>query len=513
MKESQARDLLLIRAIELSDSGAAILPREDRQWASETAHAQTPPGENQNSSNPALSLAQKNFLLRRAALLRTRLSNKHVELRPFDLLARWPHWLLWALPLTAFMLGALANEMTAGQRINILSFPLLTMLTWNALVYFFLIMGALGRWLGMRTKSSTLAQLLVRLARTASFSASEQTPLPKGSPLNTSLVRFGRDWLAFCGPQMAQRAACILHLSAALLAAGTLSGMYLRGLGLEYLAGWESTFLNAGTLESLLHLILGPASQLTGIPLASTAQLAAIEWNGLQTGENAARWIHLYAATVALFIVLPRLLLAAYAAICANRLQQRFPLTELDEPYLRRLLANPIQANKLVSITPYSYHPTATAQQRLLDMLRNVLGPASQIKITPIVAYGSEEEYLDGLDTTNDAKNPVTLQIVLFSTAATPEQEIQGALMNAMQRKLAQRKEHCQLLTILDESPYRQRLAGQAGAAERLAERRRGWQQMMQQHQVKMLVLDLGCEDSAYSDAQLQLQNIVQEQE
>lgn len=512
MKEFQARDLLLVRAIELSDSDAAILPREDRQWASDTARAQISPGENQDSSKPAPSLAQQNFLLRRAALLRSRLSNKPVELRPFDLLAHWPHWLLWALPLAAFMLGALANEMTAGQRINILSLPLLTMLAWNALVYFFLIMGTLGRWFGMRSKSSTLEQLLVRLARTASFSASDQMPLPKGSPLNASLVRFGRDWLAFCGPQMAQRAACILHLSAALLAAGTLSGMYVRGLGLEYLAGWESTFLNPGMLESMLHLILGPASQLTGIPLASAAQLTAIEWNGLQTGENAARWIHLYAATVALFIILPRLLLAAYAAIRANRLQQRFPLTELDQPYLRRLLASPIEASRRVRITPYSYHLTAAAQQRLLDMLRNVLDPASHIDIAPTVAYGSEEEYLNlPGDTADDAKNPATLHIVLFSTAATPEQEIQGALMKEMQCKLAQRKDHCQLLAILDESPYRQRLAGQAGAAERLAERRRGWQQMMQQHQVKMLVLDLGCEDSACSDAQRQLQNIVQE--
>ncbi|MGV8899067.1 MAG: hypothetical protein ACOH2B_07490 [Burkholderiaceae bacterium] len=512
MKESQARDLLLVRAIELSDSGAALLPREDRQWASETARAQTPPDENQDSSKPTPSLAQQNFLLRRAALLRTRLSKKHVELRPFDLLARWPHWLLWTLPLAAFMLGALANEMTAGQRINILSFPLLTMLAWNALVYFFLIMGKLGRWLGMRSKSSTLTRLLVRLARTVSSNSSGQTPLPKGSPLNASLVRFGRDWLVFCSPQMAQRAACILHLSAALLAAGTLSGMYVRGLGLEYLAGWESTFLNASMLESVLHLILGPASQLTGIPLASAAQLAAIEWNGLQTGENAARWIHLYAATVALFIILPRLLLATYAAIRANRLQQRFPLTELDEPYLRRLLANPVEANRLVSITPYSYHPTATAQQHLLNLLRNTLDPASQIEIAPTVAYGSEEEYLDCLDdTTSDAKSPATLQIVLFSTAATPEHEIQGTLMEQIQRKLGQRKDHCQLLAILDESPYRQRLAGQAGAAERLAERRRSWQQMMQQHQVKMLVLDLSCEDSAYSEAQRQLQNIVQE--
>lgn len=509
MKEAQARNVLLIRAIELSDTDAAILPHEDRQWASETARAQTLPGEDQDSRSRAASPAQQNFIARRAELLRTRLSNNRVELRPFDLLTRWPRWLHWALPLGAFLLGALANEMTAGQRINILSLPLLAMLAWNALVYLLLIVDALGRLLGMRTRPAALAQLLARIAKP------DRMQLPKGSPLNAGLARFGRDWLVFSGPQTWQRAACILHLSAALLAAGTLAGMYVRGLGLEYLAGWESTFLDARTLEGLLRLVLGQASQLTGIPLATAAQLSAIEWKGLQAGENAARWIHLYAATVTLYIILPRVLLAAYAANRANRLQQRFPLADPSDPYLRRLLAGPIEANRLVSVTPYSYHPTAAAQQRLRNLLRSALGQAGRIEFAPTVPYGSEDEYLDLLgDSADEAKNSASLHIVLFSTAATPEHEIQGALMEEMRRMLTQRKGHCALLAILDESPYRQRLAGQAGAAERLAQRRYSWQQMLQQHQIRVLALDLDCDtsDGDTCSAQAQLQNIVLQQ-
>ncbi|MDP3844044.1 MAG: DUF2868 domain-containing protein [Oxalobacteraceae bacterium] len=508
MNEAQARNVLLIRAIELSDTDAAILPHENRQWASDTARAQAPPGKNQDSRSRADSPAQQDFLARRAELLRTWLSNNRVELRPFDLLARWPLWLYSALPLGAFLLGALANEMTAGQRINILSLPLLAMLAWNALVYLLLMLDALGRLLGMRTRPAALSQLLARIAKPG------QLQLPDGSSLNASLARFGRDWLVFSGPQSAQRAAYILHLSAAMLAAGTLAGMYLRGLRLEYLAGWESTFLEAGTLEGLLRLVLGPASQLTGIPLATAAQLAAIEWNGQQAGENAARWIHLYAATVTLYIILPRLLLAAYAASRANRLQQRFPLTEGD-PYLRRLLAGPIEANRLASVAPYSYHPTAAAQQRLRNLLRSALGQAGRIEFAPTVPYGSEDEYLDLLgDSADDTKSPATLHIVLFSTAATPEHEIQGALMDEIQRMLTQRKGHCPLLAILDESPYRQRLAGQAGAAERLAQRRRNWQQMLQQHQIRTLALDLDSDanDSDAGSARTQLQNIVLQQ-
>ncbi|WP_025918033.1 DUF2868 domain-containing protein [Herminiimonas sp. CN] len=510
MKEIQARNVLLIRAIELCDADAAILPREDRQWASGTARAQAPPDGSLDSGSRVPNAAQQNFLAGRAELLRARLSNRRVELLPFDLLARWPHWLYWALPLAAFLLGALTDEMTAGRRVNILSLPLLTMLAWNALVYLLLILNVLGRLLGMRTRSAALAQLLTRTTR---ISGSSQTRLPKGSPLHASLARFGRDWLAFSGPQMAQRGACILHLSAALLTAGTLGGMYLRGLGLEYLAGWESTFLNADVLERLLHLVLGPASRLTGIPLATAAELAAIEWSGPHTGENAARWIHLYAATATLFIILPRLLLAAAAAGRAYRLQQRFPLMDQDEPYLRRLLAGPNDASRLVSVTPYSYHPSAAAQQRLHDLLHGALGQAGRIEFAPTVPYGSEQEYLDLLgDTAGDTRNPAALHIVLFSAAATPEHEIHGTLMEEIQRLLTQRKDHSQLLAILDEAPYRQRLAGQAGAAERLAERRRGWQQMLQQHQAQLLALDLGADNDAADSVRAQLQNIVLQQ-
>jgi hypothetical protein len=501
LKEAQARNVLLIRAIELSDTGGALLPRENRQWASETARAQVPPNED-----------PQDFLARRAELLRAWLHNNQIELRPFDLLARWPRWLYWALPLAAFLLGVLANEMTAGQRINIVSLPLLAMLAWNALVYLLLMVNTVGRLLGMRTRSATLAQLL------AGLSGPGQTHLPKGSPLYASLTRFGRDWLAFSEPQMTQRAACLLHLSAALLAAGTLGGMYVRGLGLEYLAGWESTFLDADTLKSLLHLVLGPAAQLTGIALPTAAQLSAIEWTGLQVGENAARWIHLYAATVVLFIILPRLLLAAIAASRANRLQQRFPLADRNDPYLRRLLASPNDKNILVSVMPYSYHPAAATRQHLSDLLRNALGQASRIEFTPTIPYGSEEGYLDLLrEVADDGKTPSaahTVYIVLFSAAATPENEIQGALMQELQRILTQRKDPAQLLAILDEAPYRQRLSGQAGAGERLSERRRSWQQMLQKYQTREVMLDLGCDDgnNDNNDARKQLQNIVLEQ-
>ena len=89
-----------------------------------------------------------------------------------------------------------------------------------------------------------------------------------------------------------------LHLAAVAVAAGALAAMYLRGLGLEYRAGWDSTFLDAQAVHRWLNLLLGPASALSGIALPEPAQLEALRFS-TGPGENAARWIHLYALTTA----------------------------------------------------------------------------------------------------------------------------------------------------------------------------------------------------------------------
>ena len=46
-------------------------------------------------------------------------------------------------------------------------------------------------------------------------------------------------------------------------------------LGLEYRAGWESTFLDAARVRALLGFALAPAAWLTGIALPDVARLEA----------------------------------------------------------------------------------------------------------------------------------------------------------------------------------------------------------------------------------------------
>src|SRR5690606_2460826 len=110
-------------------------------------------------------------------------------------------------------------------------------------------------------------------------------------------------------PGDAARAGALLHAASALFAVGLLAGLYLRGLAFEYRAGWERTFLDADGVRWLLGLVLGPASALTGLALPDAPALADLRFDA-GPGERAARWIHLYAVSVALYVLLPRLLLA-----------------------------------------------------------------------------------------------------------------------------------------------------------------------------------------------------------
>ena len=70
--------------------------------------------------------------------------------------------------------------------------------------------------------------------------------------MGVAVERYAGDLLVSGAPLHGARAALILHLSAALFAVGAVAGMYAGGLGLEYLAGWESTFLDETALAKLL---------------------------------------------------------------------------------------------------------------------------------------------------------------------------------------------------------------------------------------------------------------------
>jgi hypothetical protein len=462
LDENSARSVLLIRAIEVSDPACEVLTQSDRHWASREAGKLQLSGEKRGP----LSSEEETFLVRRAERARERLAKR------FPALARVEFFRSgWVTPLIvggAFLLGIATNVLGGSHRINIIAFPLLGMLAWNALVYLFLISEQVRSQRRERPlQSHPLRRVVAALMLPSSRFALHNAPVA----LAAGVKRFYENWLSLASPIYSARAKRILHLAAALLAAGAVTGMYIRGLGFEYLAGWESTFLSERNLHPLLKIVLGPASAVTGIVLPDEQQLAELRWSATQPGKNAAPWIHLYAVTAALIIVIPRLLLALAAWIRERKLASNVRLP--DDPYFRRLLYPGNRAS--VRIVPYSYQPSNAVQEKLRRLLVDLLGEGTRVEFDSVVPYGAEESYLSEIAAPNTSRSDHL--VVLFNLATTPEEENHEFFMRGLQHLIERGRTARQLIALIDESSYRSRLAGESAA--RIDERRRAWRELL----------------------------------
>ena len=485
MTEEDARRLLLVRAVESADPGEAVLTREDRLQASAAGLS----GSRGHSGGARARREDEAFLVRRSAFAFDRITARFPEAERGAGRLRWPTWIDWLLPLGALALGLATNELDNGRRLNIIAFPLLGMIAWNLAVFASLVARTLKRLVSGAPpahRHNPLARLLARLSGSPLGSRG-------GDPLGRALADFTADWLRYASPLTYSRASRTLHLSAAALAAGVLLGMYLRALAVEYRAGWESTFINADALRGLLGLVLGPASALSGIPLPSVQHLQAIRWNAGSPGENAGRWIHLYAVTAFIFIIAPRLLLWAWHALRAFRLSRRFLVPGTEDFYVRQLLRGARGGGGVVRVVPYSFHPPEPARRRLEHLLGRVLGEGTAISIDSPIDYGAEDDWLARATLDHELDHLV----VLFNLSATPETENHGALIAGIRRRLSQHPSGVALTVLIDEAAYRERLGGQAGAEARLQERRSAWDAVLRSENVQPTPIDLGEPDDA----------------
>jgi len=488
LEEDSARRLLLVRAVESEDVAESLLTREDRHYATGAALAHAPVADQDNGSRRS-PRRDEAFLARRSDYALSRLEPRYPPIGQACRSARWPPWINWALPLAALLLGILSNEID-GRRLNIVAFPLIGMIAWNLVTYLILLAGFVRRLVpGGRhpVRPNPLARLVEQVAVRVRGE-------PGTQPLGRALRRFAVDWLHFSSPLSYSRASRTLHVSAALLAAGVLIGMYWRALGIEYRAGWESTYFDAATLHGLISIVLGPASALTGIALPGPAELQALRWRSGGGGVNAGPWIHLYATSAFLFIIGPRLVLSVWHALRAARLRRRFPIPGAEDFYVRRLLRSAGGGGSVVRVIPYSFHPPERSQRQLQRLLTDVLGEKTRVAVDTPIPYGGEDEWLAGADLGPGGADHL---VVLFNLSATPEAENHGALVAGIQRRLVQGGGGAGLTILLDETAYGQRLAGQSGADARLETRRQAWEAMLGHQHVKPLAIDLDADNTA----------------
>ena len=294
MTEDQARQVLLLQAQESAGDTPHWQP-DDRRWATRQAVATV--GE---------QATPEHFVVARAALALQRLLPRDAAAQHWLARRAWhPAWVVLALVL-GLMAGMAVDQLGPPQRVNLLAPAVWAVVGWNLLVYLALLLPL--KWQGARGWLSRWA-----------LRGHQQVALT---------------WARHAAPLTGARLALLLHTAAATLALGLVAGLYLRGLVLDYRAGWQSTFATVEQVQAVLHWLLAPASAVTGIAVPDVAPLRV--GPGADATATAAPWIHLLAATLLLAVVLPRALLAWRAGLRAARLAQRFPLP-LETPYFEAL--------------------------------------------------------------------------------------------------------------------------------------------------------------------------------
>jgi hypothetical protein len=85
------------------------------------------------------------------------------------------------------------------------------------------------------------------------------------------------------------------------------------------------------------------------------ADVQALRFVQEPSPAGGARWVHLYAATLLLLVVLPRVVLAMSRACVRRRIARHFPL-DLGQPYFRAL-ADRVGASgpAVLRVIPYSF--------------------------------------------------------------------------------------------------------------------------------------------------------------
>ena len=451
MNEQAARDLVLAWAIESTHADQKLVTVQQLQQLGHTAwdHAHTQPGSE--------GLAER-FLAKRAALVLQSVGAQTPVFSTFVARNKTFSALTVGLPLAAFLVGLLVDRIGSPHRVDLLSAPLLLIVLWNLLVYLWLI-GAV-----FKPKTRNRHAGLGWLARCSAGLAWLPHKLP--TPWPAALATFSTHWVRTSAPLARVRVLRVIHACAAALALGAMASLYARGLLVQYQVGWESTFLQADQVHGLLSLLFKPAMFVSGMQGFSLADVQALQWPQQAPAGSGARWVHLFATTLLLLVVLPRCVLAGTAYAKERWLARRFH-ADTAHPYVRDLLdaAGLGMAGVVLRVFPYSFTLDDPRSAGLSNLARTLLGAQTQVLLQASTGYGEE---LASPHAAGAAEPP--LEVALFNLSATPEAENHGALLDSLVQQ-----GHTRLEVWVDASGYAQRLAGQSGSTERIAQRSALW--------------------------------------
>lgn len=457
MTLTQLAKVLLVQACEEHDPDHKFLLRYER----EPPRHGNEPRERAAAEDPAH--AGEAWLIERADRIAGRLTQRHPALTSaFTVLRiKTPLTLLIGCAVVG---GFLADPIGPAGHINLLNFPLLTLLLWNALAYIGLLYNRILPRSSPDQSQSGLPGLVEWIwglgvkGRLSRFRSERAQSSDEARWIAASLASYAGRLLHHARDLLITHARSLLHVAAAALAIGVIAGLYLRGFSFLYKAGWDSTFMEAEGVHAFLSLLFAPASWLLGTPVPGVEAIADLRG---AAKANAAIWIHFWAVTTGLFIILPRTVLAAEAWRRKTRLADAMRLPS-DEPYFRRLL-NPYRGKGLsVEVLAYS-HRVKEADDRLMVFLNDAFGVLADIHIGHSVQYGEPPPHVP-----SDSDRGLCA-VVLFNVAQAPE-ETHSEFLEELKATIHRRGRPSMLLVLLDCGAY-----AQIGHEKRLRERCQAW--------------------------------------
>lgn len=356
LNETSARRVVLVQAIETADSQGklvseverAAIDQQARQAAQDAAGAGPVPAED--------------FLDLRAQRVLSVVGGRQHVVASLQAASPWRNGLMVAVPLATMLMGAFTERIADPHRVDLLSLPLLAIVSWNLGVYLFMLVGwvpfrrgrenpmldALRRWMvgGWRGRSGHLRSDVA--------------------------VQFHLHWNAATAPLQVQRWKVLLHLAALGWAAGVAASLLVQGLVVEFRVGWESTFLGARQVHGILSVLLWPVVWLLPFDGFSVQEIARLQLGPGAVGQVEPRWVWMYVALLLLVVMVPRAVLAAVALARAKLLARDVRL-DLRTPYFQRMvsLLHPAQV-KLCVVT--HRHEDRTALLAVLEQERERAG-------------------------------------------------------------------------------------------------------------------------------------------
>ncbi|HMS85530.1 MAG TPA: DUF2868 domain-containing protein [Nitrospira sp.] len=457
MTLAQLAKVLLVQACEEHDPTHRFLLRYER----EPRRSGNDPSAQSVAEDAAWT--GEAWVIKRAEHISDRLTQKHPALTSAFAVLRikTPITLLIGCALVG---GFLADPVGPAGHINLLNFPLLTLLLWNAVAYGGLLYsGIVCRQSQDRRQPSlpALVEWLVGLMVKERLSRLRPDPVQSSGEVQwmaTSLGSYSTRLLHHSRDLVTTYARSLLHMVAAALAIGVIAGLYVRGISFLYQASWDSTFIEAEGAHRFLSILFAPASWILRTPIPDVDTIAGLRGSA---GANAAIWIHFWAMTTVLFIILPRTLLAVATWTNKTRLAADMPLPSND-PYFRRLL-NPYRGKGLlVEVLAYS-HRVKEADDRFLTFLGEAFGHLADIHVGQSVPYGDRHPQFLG-----DPDRGLCA-VVLFNVAQTPE-ETHSEFLEELKATIQSRGRPNMLLVVLDCEAY-----AQIDHEKRLQERCQAW--------------------------------------